>query len=117
MAFGRLQTGQRQDLPGTLRAILKAGDGERRAHACAQLAATLELVLRTPEAPVPSVPPGRAELRVENVDLNAPLTQKHWKAAMREFMELKEAFFAPQALASVLVDAAFVQGAREVPQR
>ncbi|HEX7079851.1 MAG TPA: hypothetical protein VF329_02420 [Gammaproteobacteria bacterium] len=102
-AFGRLQAVPNQDLFATFRAILTAPERENRAYVSAKMAAVLELALHEDSADA------HAELardlyemtrspRFENLDLDGPLPQKHWRAAREEFRVLRREFLTVEAL-------------------
>lgn len=106
MAFDRLQPDPQQDLFGTFRAILVRGDAEEAAYACAQMTAVLELTLCSPEVRLPKewYEAAVAE-RLDDVDLESPLPQKHWSAAQDDFARLRSTRLHPQSLRLMLIRA------------
>jgi hypothetical protein len=103
MAFGRLQPVPRQNLSATFRAIVQAGGPPQAAYTCAQMIAVLELVLCSPEAPLPAAwhEAGAAQ-RLHNIDMQSPLTQKHWDAAREEFSQMRVTLLHARSLQRLL---------------
>jgi hypothetical protein len=94
LAYGRWHPTQKQDLFATFRAILQAPEGEMRAYMCAKITAVIELALHD-EYPASHATLARELLgprahgQLGTVDLESPLTQKHWRAAKEEFLGLR----------------------------
>jgi hypothetical protein len=104
MAFGRLQPVPRQDLSATFRAIVRAGDAVQAAYTCAQMVAVLELVLCSPDAPLPAAwHEAAAAQRLYNIDMQSPLTRKHWEAAHEGFSRLRATLLHSQSLRRMLL--------------
>jgi len=119
MAFGRLQPMPQQDLFATFRAILKGRNAGQAAYTCAQMIAVLELILCSPEAPLPAEwHEAAAAQRLDNINMQSPLTQKHWKAAQDDFIQLRETILHAQSLRVMLMrELAPVGRDRRTPKR
>jgi hypothetical protein len=104
MAFGRLQPDVQQDLFATFRAIVVSAEAGQAAYVCAQMAAVLELTLCSPEAPLPREwYRAAADQRLDRIDLDSALAQKHWRAAQDEFARLRNTLLHPQSLRMMMI--------------
>lgn len=99
MAFGRLQT-ESQDVQATFSAILRRAEGVAPAYSCAKMAAVIELALEMEEFDH-DVCESTGSHRFD-IDMQAPLTRKHWQAARTEFQALRGGALSVRSLHTML---------------
>ena len=109
VAFGRLQPTAHQDLPATFRSILMTPAGEGRIYSCAQAVAVLELVLHegsacSQEALARALAETAGFQRFQDIDLHAPLAQRHWQNAREELLALRGTTLSVESLSRLLAD-------------